>query len=186
MILRPCSAGVCPQIAVPWICRHLWNRSRQSCVGVFVVIIKVDKNRGPVVEVEPQENPFLVSQFVRRKGKGRGHTGSQSIAAAFSLNIRICVEKRRKDRNACSCLSSQRFAAYQKRHIAFHCCDPLLQSVRIIRHHLDDGVHIIKVFSFAVHSLFQEQPSADGVASSSKSWRRSPTSRILERLTMVV
>ena len=25
-------------------------------------------------------------------------------------------------------------------------------------------MHIIKVFSFAVHSLFQEQPSADGVA----------------------
>ena len=42
--------------------------------------------------------------------------------------------------------------------------EALFQGVRVVRHHLDQRVHIVKVFSFPVHALLQISPGVDGVA----------------------
>ena len=66
----------------------------EIAIGIFVVIIQVNEHRGTVIEVQAKENAFLVAQFKGGKGKCRGDTGSQSIAAAFPLNIGIGDQQR--------------------------------------------------------------------------------------------
>ena len=65
-------------------------------VGIFVIIIRIEKYRRSVIEVQPQKDAVVITQFIRSKGKCRSHTGSQSIAARLSFNIRIKCQNRKR------------------------------------------------------------------------------------------
>ena len=58
-------------------------------VGIFVVVVGVQKHRGAVVEVQPQEDAVAVAELVGGKGKGGSHAGGEGIAPGFALHVRV-------------------------------------------------------------------------------------------------
>ena len=63
-------------------------------VGIFVVIVGVQKHRGAVVEVQPQEDAVAVAELVGGKGKSRRHAGGKGIAPGFALHVRVQGQQR--------------------------------------------------------------------------------------------
>ena len=63
---------------------------------------------------------------------------------------------------------------------------PLLQGVRVVCDDLNQGVHIVKILAFSVHSLLQVQSGADGVPQFLKILTGITHILIRERLIMVV
>ena len=58
-------------------------------VGILVIVIRIEKYRRSVVEVQSQKDAVMVAQLIGGKGKRRSHTRGQCVAACLTFNIRI-------------------------------------------------------------------------------------------------
>lgn len=62
----------------------------EVAVGIFVVVKEVHKGRGPVVEIQAQEDAARVAQLVGRERKRPGNPLCQGVAAAFVIVTTVC------------------------------------------------------------------------------------------------
>ena len=94
-----------PEPAAKTLERHRLARAGRASdppvsVGVFVVIVGIQKDRRSVVEVQTEEDTVVVTQLVGGKGKGRSNARSQGIAPGLALNVGVKRQdrERRKER----------------------------------------------------------------------------------------
>ena len=67
------------------------------------------------------------------------------------------------DKNACSCLYSQRRAIMSTRDTQlFYRRDAMLQRLRITGRDLNERVHIVKILALPVHYVFKVHPGRNG------------------------
>ena len=101
--------------------------------------------------------------FIGHKGESRSYASGQRIAAALALNVGIqCDQRQRGEKTllvGVIAATSDHIHRYTQ---LLHGGDALFQRIRIIRHHFDEGVHIVEVFPLPVHDVLQVETGGDG------------------------
>lgn len=132
-------------------------------VGVFIVVVGVKEHRGAVVEVQPQKNPVAVAEFVGGEGERRRYAGGEGVAPGFALHVRVQGQQRQGREERLLVLVVAAAGDHVDRHAQlFHRRHPLLQGFRVVRRHLHQGVHIVKVLSLPIHYIFEIEAGVDG------------------------
>lgn len=99
-----------PEPAAKTLERHRLARAGRASdppvsVGVFVVIIGVQKDRRAVVKVQAEEDAIVVTQLVGGKGKGRSDLPEvRALRRAFRSMSGSRARMGSEERNACSFL----------------------------------------------------------------------------------